>query len=97
MTKRSLLNDDELKNGAESIAADMTLPDGRVLKLARVIDDHLDWFDKGTQPATHRACRSESGGCPGRDETIDRARPATVRQPVPIHHLSDRLEPKLPP
>ncbi|WP_332719883.1 hypothetical protein [Pelagibacterium mangrovi] len=47
MSKRSLLSDEDLKRGAETIAADVNLPDGRVLKLARVIDGgHLEWFEK---------------------------------------------------
>ncbi|CAH1649621.1 conserved hypothetical protein [Hyphomicrobiales bacterium] len=46
MAKRSIISDVELLKGAEAIAADMQGPEGRRLKLARVIDVHLDWFDQ---------------------------------------------------
>ena len=46
MAKRSIISDVDLLKGAEAIAADMQGPEGRRLKLARVIDVHLDWFDQ---------------------------------------------------
>ena len=46
MAKRSIISDIDLLKGAEAIAADMQGPEGRRLKLARVIDVHLDWFDQ---------------------------------------------------
>lgn len=44
MAKRSIISDVDLLKGAEAIAADMQGPEGRRLKLARVIDVHLAWF-----------------------------------------------------
>lgn len=35
----------EIEAGAKAIADDMALPDGGRKKLARLISDHLDWFD----------------------------------------------------
>ncbi|SIQ83168.1 hypothetical protein [Bosea sp. TND4EK4] len=46
MAKRSVISDEVLLKGAEAIAADMQGPEGQRLKLARVIDVHLDWFDQ---------------------------------------------------
>ena len=46
MAKRSIISDVDLLKGAEAIAADMQGPEGRRLKLARVIDVHLDWFEQ---------------------------------------------------
>lgn len=37
--------DKELVEGAKAIAEDMKLPGGGSVKLARIIDRHLDWFD----------------------------------------------------
>ena len=44
MAKRSIISDVDLLKGAEAIAGDMEGPEGQRLKLARVIDVHLDWF-----------------------------------------------------
>lgn len=46
MSKRFILSDENLVEGARSIAADMQLPDRQRLKLAKVVEDHLDWFEK---------------------------------------------------
>ncbi|MAN76234.1 MAG: hypothetical protein CML24_03300 [Rhizobiales bacterium] len=46
MSKRFILSDENLIEGAQSIAADMQLPHGRQLKLAKVVDNHLVWFEK---------------------------------------------------
>ncbi|RDE07710.1 hypothetical protein [Pelagibacterium lacus] len=46
MSKRFILSDENLIDGARSIAADMQLPHGRRLKLAKVVDNHLVWFEK---------------------------------------------------
>jgi hypothetical protein len=46
MSKRFILSDENLIEGARSIAADMQLPHGRQLKLAKVVDNHLVWFEK---------------------------------------------------
>lgn len=46
MAKRSVISDVNLLQGAEAIAADMQGPDGQRLKLARVIDVHLGWFEQ---------------------------------------------------
>ena len=46
MAKRSVISDVNLLKGAEAIAADMQGPEGQRLKLARVIDVHLDWFEQ---------------------------------------------------
>src|SRR5260370_16994243 len=35
----------EIEAGAKAIAEDLRLPGGGVKKLARVIEDHLGWFD----------------------------------------------------
>ena len=35
----------EIETGAKAIADDMALPGGGLKKLARVVGDHLDWFD----------------------------------------------------
>lgn len=45
MAKRSIVSDVDLLKGAEAIAADVQGPEGQRLKLARVIDVHLDWFE----------------------------------------------------
>ena len=37
--------DKELVEGAKAIAEDLKLPGGGSVKLARIIDRHLDWFD----------------------------------------------------
>lgn len=37
--------DKELLEGAKAIASDVRLPGSRTIKLARIIDRHLDWFD----------------------------------------------------
>jgi hypothetical protein len=36
----------EIKAGAAAIAEDLRLPGGGLKKLARVVEGHLDWFDK---------------------------------------------------
>lgn len=36
---------DEIEAGAKAIADDLNLPGGRRKKLARVVEDHLYWFD----------------------------------------------------
>lgn len=46
MAKRSIVSDVDLLKGAEAIAADMQGPAGQRLKLARVIDEHLGWFEQ---------------------------------------------------
>ncbi|MET3889344.1 hypothetical protein ABIE41_000420 [Bosea sp. OAE506] len=46
MANRSSINDADLLKGAKAIAADMQGPSGERLKLARVIDVHLDWFEQ---------------------------------------------------
>jgi hypothetical protein len=46
MAKRSIISDIDLLKGAEAIAADIQGPEGQRLKLARVIDAHLDWFEQ---------------------------------------------------
>lgn len=46
MTKRSVISDIDLLKGAEAIAADMWGPDERRLKLAKMIDVHLGWFEQ---------------------------------------------------
>jgi hypothetical protein len=35
----------DIEAGAKAIAADLALPGGGRKKLARVVEDHLDWFD----------------------------------------------------
>lgn len=45
MARRSILSDEELTKGAKAIAEDMRVGETRRVKLARIIDDHLDWFD----------------------------------------------------
>lgn len=40
-----MLTNKQIEAGAKAIAEDMTLPDGGRKKLARVVGDHLDWFD----------------------------------------------------
>lgn len=45
MAKRSVISDIDLLKGAEAIAADMRGPDERRLKLAKMIDVHLGWFE----------------------------------------------------
>jgi hypothetical protein len=35
----------EIEAGAKAIAEDLRLPGGGLKKLARVVEDHLDWFD----------------------------------------------------
>ncbi|ODT65399.1 MAG: hypothetical protein ABS75_31925 [Pelagibacterium sp. SCN 63-23] len=44
INKRSLLSDEDLIEGAQAIANDMRIGDTHRLKLARIIDPHLDWF-----------------------------------------------------
>lgn len=46
MVKRSILSDDELAQGAQAIADDVRIGGTGRLMLARVIDDHLGWFEK---------------------------------------------------
>lgn len=46
MAKRSVISDVDLLKGAEAIAADMRGPDERRLKLAKMIDAHLAWFEQ---------------------------------------------------
>lgn len=46
MAKRSIVSDVDLLKGAEAVATDMQGPEGQRLKLARVIDVHLDWFEQ---------------------------------------------------
>jgi hypothetical protein len=46
MAKRSIMSDGDLLDGAEAIAADMQGPAGQRLKLAKVIDEHLGWFEQ---------------------------------------------------
>lgn len=45
MAKRLVISDMDLLKGAEAIAADMRGPDERRLKLAKMIDVHLGWFE----------------------------------------------------
>jgi len=40
-----VLTNKQIEAGARAIAEDMTLPGGGRKKLARVVNDHLDWFD----------------------------------------------------
>ena len=40
-----MLTNKQIEAGAKAIAADMTLPGGGRKKLARLVADHLDWFD----------------------------------------------------
>lgn len=40
-----VLTNKQIEAGARAIAEDMTLPGGGRKKLARVVSDHLDWFD----------------------------------------------------
>lgn len=40
-----MLSNRQIEAGAKAIAEDMTLPGGGRKKLARVVGDHLDWFD----------------------------------------------------
>lgn len=35
----------EIEAGAKAVAEDLRLPGGGLKKLARVVEDHLDWFD----------------------------------------------------
>jgi len=44
--KRSIIDDEELLVGAQTIAADLRVRETRQLKLARIIDGHLDWFER---------------------------------------------------
>lgn len=46
MVKRSIVSDENLKSGAQSIADDLRVGDNRRLKLAKVIDSHLEWFER---------------------------------------------------
>jgi hypothetical protein len=46
MAKRSIISDADLLKGAEAIAADMRGPGERRLKLAKMIDVHLGWFEQ---------------------------------------------------
>lgn len=40
-----VLTNKQIEAGAKAIAEDMMLPGGGRKKLARVVSDHLDWFD----------------------------------------------------
>jgi hypothetical protein len=40
-----MARDKDIEAGAKAIAADLALPGGGRKKLARVVEDHLDWFD----------------------------------------------------
>lgn len=40
-----MFNNKQIEAGAKAIAEDMTLPGGSRKKLARVVGDHLAWFD----------------------------------------------------
>lgn len=40
-----MASDQEIEDGAKVIAKDLALPGGGRKKLARVVEDHLDWFD----------------------------------------------------
>ena len=40
-----MATDKEIEAGAKAIAADLALPGGGRKKLARVVEDHLSWFD----------------------------------------------------
>jgi hypothetical protein len=40
-----MARDKEIEAGAKAIAADLALPGGGRKKLARVVEDHLNWFD----------------------------------------------------
>lgn len=44
MAKRSIVSDEALVRGAQDIADDLQIGQPRRLKLAKIIDDHLDWF-----------------------------------------------------
>jgi len=44
--KRSIIDDEELLRGAKAIAADLRVGAARRLKLAKIIDGHLDWFER---------------------------------------------------
>lgn len=46
MVKRSILSDEELLQGAQAIADDVRVGGTGKVMLARVIDDHLDWFER---------------------------------------------------
>jgi hypothetical protein len=41
----SMATGNEIEAGAKAIAEDLRLPGGGLKKLARVVEDHLDWFD----------------------------------------------------
>jgi hypothetical protein len=41
-----MAKNDEIEAGAKAIAEDLRLPGAGTKKLARVVEDHLDWFDK---------------------------------------------------
>lgn len=45
MARRTILSDEELATGAKALADDLRIGETRRLKLAKVIDDHLAWFD----------------------------------------------------
>src|SRR5690606_10717923 len=45
MVRRSIVSDEELAKGAQAIADDLRVGDTRRLKLAKIIDGHLDWFE----------------------------------------------------
>jgi len=47
--KHSIIDDEELLVGARAIAADLRVGDTRQLKLARIIDAHLHWFQRARQ------------------------------------------------
>jgi len=46
MVRRAIIDDDELAKGAKAIAADLRVGETRRLKLAKIINDHLVWFDR---------------------------------------------------
>lgn len=45
-SRRLIISDEDLLKGAQAIAADLQLPDGGRIKLARIVDGHLDWFER---------------------------------------------------
>jgi hypothetical protein len=40
-----MITSKEIATGAKAIAEDLRLPGGGLKKLARVVEDHLGWFD----------------------------------------------------
>jgi len=49
MSRQTIISDEDLLKGAQAIAADMKLPDGGRIKLARIIAGHLDWFERARE------------------------------------------------